>query len=144
MPIEQRRAERIADFLPIEIRAVHIPDGRELAGPFSGRILDISLHGAGLLMTQVMIHRFHVFHSTNTAENTALQLIIDRPPDIDRHVLIARPVWINTFRHHKIKAFKMGVEFIEIQEKEQMLKLLAALRKDQEARSIWWQERVQT
>jgi len=144
MAFEQRQYKRNADFLPIEIRVVHAPDGRELAGPFSGRIIDISLHGAGLLVTQIMNHTFHVFHSTRDTKGAALQLVIDQPPDIDRHVLIAYPVWLNVFRQDAIKAFKMGVKFIGTPEDKQMRALLAVLRKDQKTRGTWWRERCRT
>ncbi|MCL2458392.1 MAG: PilZ domain-containing protein [Desulfobulbus sp.] len=140
MAIEHRRSERLADFLPLEIRVVHASDGQELAGPFSGRIIDISAHGACLLMTQIMIRAFHVFHSTRGAEDAVLQLIIDQPPELGRHVLTARPVWMRIFRQDEIRAFKMGVEFIETPEAEQIREALANLCKNREARGDWWQK----
>jgi len=83
MTIENRRSERIIDFLPLEVHVVDLNNGQVIAGPFSGRIIDISAHGACLLMTQIMHDGFHVFHSTRDADNTALRLTIDQPPDID-------------------------------------------------------------
>jgi len=140
MAIEHRRSERLADFLPLEIRVVHASDGRELAGPFSGRIIDISAHGVCLLMTQIMIRAFHVFHSTRDAQNAVLQLIIDQPPEFGRHVLIGRPVWMRIFRQDEIRAFKMGVEFIETPEAKQIREALANLCKNQETRGSWWKK----
>ncbi|WP_310600939.1 PilZ domain-containing protein [Desulfobulbus sp.] len=143
MAIEQRRSERIDDFIPLEIRVVHASDGQELAGPFSGRIIDISDHGVCLLMTQIMVRAFHVFHSTRDAEDAVLQLVIDQPPEFGRHVLTARPVWMHLFRQDEIRAFKMGVEFAETPEVEQMRESLADLCKDRETRSAWWQQHSQ-
>jgi len=138
MTAERRIYERVPDFLPLEIRVVHAPDGQELAGPFSGRIIDISSHGACLLMTQVMSHAFHVFYSTRDTAGAVLQLIIDQPPDIGHHILTARPVWLNAFQQDTIRAFKMGVECIEPPGDGKMQALLVALRKDQEVRAAWW------
>jgi hypothetical protein len=139
MTIEQRRSERIVDFLPLEVHVASGTDGKILAGPFSGRIIDISTHGACLLMTQVMINTFHVFHSTRDLDEAVLRLIIDHPPDLGPHTLSARPVWLDVFRQQEIRAFKMGVEFTEDPEKEQMRKLRAALRHNQDQRAQWWQ-----
>lgn len=140
MTIEQRRSERIVDFLPLEIHVVHGQDGRMLAGPFSGRIIDISAHGACLLMTQIMNHGFHVFHSTRDTDEAVLRLTIDQPPDLGPHILTAHPIWLDIFRQGEIRAFKMGVEFTEDPEKKQMRELRAAMRRNQEARGAWWRK----
>jgi len=139
MTIENRRSERIIDFLPLEVHVVDLNNGQVIAGPFSGRIIDISAHGACLLMTQIMHDGFHVFHSTRDADNTALRLTIDQPPDIDPCAFIALPVWMDVFRQQEIRAFKMGVEFTEDPEKKQMREIRSALRKNQEQRGNWWQ-----
>ncbi|MCL1981133.1 MAG: hypothetical protein FWG62_08690 [Proteobacteria bacterium] len=144
MAAELRRSERTSDFLPLETRVIDASSGQELAGPFSGRIIDISAHGACLLMTQIMVRSFHVFHSTREAEDAVLQLVIDQQPELGRHVLTARPVWLHLFRQDKIRAFKMGVEFIETPEVKQMLRVLADLCRDREARSAWWKKHSQS
>lgn len=138
MTNEQRRSQRIHDFLPLEVHAVLAASGRIIAGPFSGRIIDISMHGACLLMTQIMIDGFHVFHSTRDTADAVLRLGIDHPPDISAHFLTARPVWMDLFRQQEIRAFKMGVEFTEDPEKEQMRELRKALQINQEQRGSWW------
>src|SRR5674476_652706 len=82
MSIEHRRSERIIDYLPLEVHAVSGSDGQPIAGPFSGSIIDISAHGACLLMPQVFHNGFHLFYSTRDTSNTVLQLTINHPPDI--------------------------------------------------------------
>jgi len=139
MTIEHRRSERIVDFLPLEVHVINRQDDQILAGPFSGRIIDISPHGACLLMTQIMQDSFHVFHSTRDTADAVLRLTIDHPPDIGPCTLAARPVWLDVFRQQEIRAFKMGVEFTEDPEKKQMRELQAALRPNQEQRGRWWQ-----
>lgn len=138
MNVEHRRSERIIDFLPLDVHVV-IKDGQIIAGPFSGRIIDISRHGACLLMTQVMQNDFHVFHSTRDTDDALLRLTIDHPPDINPCTFTALPVWMDLFRQQEISAFKMGVEFAEDPEKEQMREIRAALHINQEQRGNWWQ-----
>ncbi len=139
MNVEHRRSERIADFLPLEVHVVDQKDDQILAGPFSGRIIDISAHGACLLMTQIMHNDFHVFYSTRDTDNAVLRLTIDHPPDINLCTLNALPVWMDVFRQQEIRAFKMGVEFTEDPEKNQMREMQATLRNNQEQRGNWWQ-----
>lgn len=139
MNVEHRRSERIADFLPLDVHVVSKKDGQVIAGPFSGRIIDISPHGACLLMTQVVRNAFHVFHSTRDADDALLRLTINHPPDIHPYTLTALPVWMDLFRQQEISAFKMGVEFTEDPEKEQMQEMRSALHTNQEQRGSWWQ-----
>lgn len=139
MSVEQRRSPRIIDYLPLEVFAVKARDGQTVAGPFSGRIIDISSHGACLLMTQVFHHGFHIFHSTRDADSTLLQLQISDLPELDPCPLLAVPVWLDLFRRQEIRAFKMGIEFIEGPEGQEMKALQRALKKNQPQRAGWWQ-----
>ncbi len=138
MSVEHRRSKRIIDYLPLEVHAVDGQDRQILAGPFSGRIIDISSNGACLLMTQVFRNGFHIFHSTRETSDALLQLTINHPPDITNCVLTAVPVWMDLFRQKEISAFKMGIEFTEDPEANQMKELLRALQENQEKRGGWW------
>lgn len=138
MNVEQRKSERIIDYLPIEVHAVSGEDNVSIAGPFSGSIIDISRHGACLLMTQVFHNGFHLFYSTRDTSNTVLQVTINHPPDINNCHLNAVPIWMDLFRQQEIRAFKMGIEFTGNLEMNQMKKLQKALQKNQEQRAGWW------
>lgn len=140
MMIDQRRSERIVDFLPLEIHAMHPASGEMLAGPFSARIIDISTHGACLLVTQVLLNGFHIFYTTRESDDTVLRLSIDETSDVGQHVLIARPIWMDTFRQDEIRAFKMGVEFTENLGKDKMRDVQTALSINQGQRASWWQK----
>ena len=138
MSVEQRKSERIIDYLPIEVHAVNENDGQPLAGPFSGSIIDISSHGACLLMTQVFHNGFHLFYSTRDTSNTVLEITINHPPDINNCILTAVPIWMDLFRQQEIRAFKMGIEFAGNPEVKQRKELQKALQKNQEQRAGWW------
>lgn len=109
-----------------------------MAGPFSGRIINISATGACLLMTQVMINSYHIFHSTREDNSLFLQLTINLPPDMTYFNIPARPVWMNLFHQDEIRAFTMGVEFLTNPEGQQMKQLLAAMARQQKKRADWW------
>lgn len=138
--IDQRRSERIVDFLPLEIHAIDLTCNEVLAGPFSARIIDISTHGACLLVTQVLLNGFHVFYTTRESDDTVLRLSIDETSEVGLHVLTARPIWMDTFRQDEIRAFKMGVEFTENLGKAQMRDVQTALSINQGQRARWWQK----
>ena len=137
MTIEHRRSPRISDFLPLEVHVVKTDSPKVLAGPFAGRIIDISMHGAGLLMSQVLLDQVHVFHTTR--ENAAaLRLRFTEPPELAGCTILALPIWMDLYRLRGISAFKMGVDFTEHPEGQQMRKLQSILRQHQEERASWW------
>ena len=138
MNIEHRRSERILDFLPIAVSAVDGTNGLPVAEPFAGNIIDISKHGACLLMPLILHNGFHLFHSTRDTANTLLQVTINHPPDLGQCILTAVPIWMDLFRKQEIRAFKMGIEFTENPEINQMKALQKALHQNQEERGSWW------
>ena len=140
MSVEHRRSERIIDYLPIAVDVIGGGDGQLLAGPFAGSIIDVSRHGACLLMTQVFRNRFHLFHSTREISEAVLKVRINHPPDLSNYILTAHPVWLDLFQQQEIRAFKMGIEFTENPEAGQMKALQQALQKNQEERGNWWRK----
>jgi len=138
MITELRRSKRIAEYLPILINAKDRASGSVLAGPFSGRIIDISDYGACLLMTQVMQRSYHVFHSTREIDSRFLQLIVNVPPDNIPFSIAAKPVWMDRFLREEIRAFTMGIEFINSPNGKRMRQLHEAMRIQQQKRGEWW------
>lgn len=139
MSTDSRRSPRLIDYLPLEVRVIRAIDHHSLAGPFAGRIIDISIHGACLLMTQVLQQHVHVFHTPLTTDGLVLQLAIDLETEQTHHLLTARPVWLSAVRQREVLAFKMGVEFAIDPDKEQMRELRQALHTNQQQRAAWWQ-----
>jgi hypothetical protein len=140
MSVDSRRSPRLTDYLPLEVHVVQAPDEVSIAGPFAGRIIDISIHGACLLMSQVMQNTFHVFHSPReSGEAVLLQLRISLLPDLAPFHLLAYPVWLALFQQREIRAFKMGVEFTEDPGEQKMRELQEAIHINQQQRADWWQ-----
>ena len=117
----------ITDYIPIEVTAQNEITGKMTAGPFSARIINISANGSCLLMDQVMIRNYHIFHSTREDDTRFLQLTINLPPDIVEYTVAARPIWMNLFRQNDIHAFKIGVEFLTDTDKQKIKQLLVAI-----------------
>jgi len=140
MSIDHRRSERIIEYLPVEVHVVGGSGGQGLAGPFSGSIIDVSNHGACLLMTQVFHNNFHLFYSTRETSEALLQVTINLPPDINNYILHAVPIWLDLFRQQEIRAFKIGIEFTENPDAGQMKELQNALQKNQGERGNWWRK----
>ncbi len=139
MNTDLRKSKRIPDYLPITVIAQDGVSGEKLAGPFSGRILNISKHGACLLMTQVMLGTYHLFHSTRANDSSVLLLNFSLPPDLVVFSIPSRPVWMDIFQQDVIRAFKIGVEFMVSPEGRQIKDLLRAMEKQQKERARWWE-----
>jgi hypothetical protein len=124
-----RQAKRINDYIPVEVTVQNAITGKPATGPFSGEIINISHIGSCLLMSQVMIGSYHIFHSTRENDALFLQLTIDLPPDIVDCKISARPIWMNLFHQDEVRAFKMGLEFRlnTVRERKRVKKLLAAI-----------------
>ncbi len=108
---ELRRSPRYTDFLPIAVTVRNSDDHSRVAGPLSARIVDVSNHGACLLMTKVMVESFHIFHSTREDESIVLALDIKLPSEPAPIEILSNPVWLNATKMEDIKVFKMGVDF---------------------------------
>ncbi len=140
MVIELRKSVRNPDYLPVIVNAINSVDGALLAGPFSSRIIDISSHGACLLMTQIIKDRYHILHTVQDHATHLLELTINLPPDLIDYTITARPVWMNIFRQQEISAFKLGIEFTENLGGEKMRNIKTSLMKEQEQRGTWWSQ----
>lgn len=110
---DHRRSQRYTDFLPLSVSVRKHDDDSLVSGPFSARIVDISNHGACLIMTKVMMQSFHIFHSTREDDSVNIILQIDLPTQKDSIKLAAQPVWLNATKLEDRKVFKMGVDFLE-------------------------------
>ena len=110
MNSEQRRSKRFTDFLPIFL---NVTRGQQvISGPFPARIVNISHHGARLLMTRVMKESFHVFHSTREDDALSLQLVFTIAEQENEIAVHARPVWLDSTQMDDIKVFTMGIDFM--------------------------------
>ena len=132
-----RRSIRHQDYLPITVNAEDGTNGKKLAGPFSSRIIDISSHGARLLVSQVLINSYHIFFTTRENNSYILKLGIAVSNNKNNFCVPSRPVWMDRF-HLDLHAFILGVEFLVSPDGELIKKLQQQLKKQQKKRGQWW------
>lgn len=126
---ELRRSNRYNDFLPISVFIQKSDDFSSITGPLSARIIDVSNHGACLILTDVVVQSYHVFHSAKQSDSVILGLNI-RLPSHDRPIEIrCKPIWMSSTSLDDIKIFKMGVDFVSEIENELMLTINKYIRK---------------
>ena len=124
MSSDSRRSKRHTDFIPITVFVKNSDTGGTLAGPFDGRVVDICSYGACLLMTQVFIDSFHLFHTTREDKSSYFEIRVKRSDDEDEIILTARPVWLNTFQRDDFLERMIGVEFLEMDTQTQTINIL--------------------
>lgn len=123
MTTELRRSSRYTDFIPITISVGRDNHQPHPVCPLSGRIIDISNHGACLLMTKVMSDNFHFFHSTREDDSSNLQIKIQNHNNSGDMEIAALPVWFDAMKLDDMKVFRMGVDFINILDKNDLEKI---------------------
>ncbi len=140
MIIDQRRSRRHNEYLPAIVNSIDGTTRSILAGPFSSRILDISMHGACLLMTQVIQGQYHVFYSTRENDSRLIELVLTLPQEGHQKTmhLLSRPVWMDLFCHKNIRAFKIGIDFIINPTGKQMREIQTRLNHKRKLRSARW------
>jgi len=114
MSIESRRSARYTDFIPVSVYVYQEGRDDSLAGPFSGTIVDICNYGACLLMSNVTIDSFHVYHSTRKNKSAYLHIKIESHPRLEGTHIDARPVWLNTFQREDFRERMIGIEFLAV------------------------------
>jgi hypothetical protein len=119
MNTDLRKSKRYNDFIAVSVQSRHNTSGKREVGPFAGRIINISRHGACLLMSLGVLDSYNVYRSTYKNDELHLEIQGSVPPDISKFNLSGRPVWLDPFVLDEIRAFKMGVEFISQEDTQQ-------------------------
>lgn len=120
MTQDLRKSNRFNRFLPISVQAMNCCTNEIIAGPFPGRIINISRHGACLLLSQIVLNSFHMYHSVKESDTMCLELKINIQPEVINCRIAGQPVWMTSFREGDIHAFKIGVRFTSDPEANEM------------------------
>jgi len=106
-----RRSQRFNDFIAISVIARNKTDGSKRIGPYSGRLINISRHGACILMSLGTLESYDVYRSTYDSNTMCLEIEGSALQEKKNFTLSGRPVWMDPFILDDLRAFKMGVEF---------------------------------
>jgi hypothetical protein len=125
MSSELRRSNRHTDFIPVSVFVKTKNSDDTLTGPFSGTIVDICSYGACLLMSQIKLDSFHIFHSTRQEDSAYLHIKINLPHLLEGINIDAKPIWLNTFQREDFQERMIGIEFFNIEKDSEKIRLLA-------------------
>ena len=128
MNSDLRRARRYHDFIPVFVTAHNGMDSIRVAGPFSGRIINISRCGACLLMPLSVLDSYNVYSAAIRDVSSFLEIQGTVSLEAGQFKLSARPVWSDPFIMDDLRAFKMGIEFLVNPEGEQMNSIIESIQ----------------
>ena len=115
MSIERRLAKRYRTKEEVRLFLREAEGLQKLAGPLPAGLVDISLTGAGIRMTQVVVDRHHIFYASLDSPDMALCLEFPQitTDDGEPFVIPVRPVWLDRDLDDSATPFRLGVEFLE-------------------------------
>lgn len=127
MNIDLRRSKRHNDFIAVSVHAKNKENGNREIGPFAGRIINISTHGACLLMSLGVLESYDVYRTTFNNDDMHLEIEGTIPLRVNNFSLAGHPIWMDPFVLDDIRAFKMGVEFSSFSDHEQSDEIIKCL-----------------
>ena len=128
MNSDLRRAKRYNDFIPVFVTAHNGMNALRAAGPFSGRIINISDSGACLLMPLSVLDSYNVYSAAIRDVSSFLEIQGTAALEAGQFKLTARPVWSDPFIMDDLRAFKIGVEFLVSPVGEQMNRIIESIQ----------------
>lgn len=106
-----RRSQRYNDFISVSVVVRNKITGNKEIGPYSGRLINISRHGACILMSLGTLESYNVYRSTCDTNSMFLEIEGSSEQEDNNFILSGRPLWVDPFIIDDLRAFKMGVEF---------------------------------
>ncbi len=109
---------RINTELAVSVSLQNIRTGEILPESSIGYVIDFSQEGACVILTKIMLKSQHLFFSTLDSNQFDLLLCLE-PQDIlqDKHEITAQSIWMNSSKYKGKHVFKIGVKFLQKQQK---------------------------
>lgn len=120
MSSDLRHTRRQNDFIPVSVTVRSEGNGRKLAGPLGGRIINISPLGACLLLSPADFDAEGMPGGAVDRNCPLLEIKGTLPGEEKPFTLTARPVWSTTLIMDDLRGWRLGVEFADQQEGRQM------------------------
>ena len=111
MNTDLRRSKRFADFFPVTITAQNQSIESTFAEPYTARVINISRHGACLLLSMKTSDSSELLRSASSATNISIEIINSAQEPEQNMTLTGHPVWMDSFALDDLQAMKMGIEF---------------------------------
>ncbi len=115
MTIERRLAKRYATEEKVNLFLRDAADSQRLTETVEANLIDISLHGAGIRLLQVVIDGNHIFYAPLDSPDKVLclEFPLITTDDGDPFVIPTRPVWLDRCLEDSKAPFRIRVEFLE-------------------------------
>ena len=140
---ERRRAARIDGRMSAALVLRQGRHGEGIAEPSPGKILDISLYGAGVCVEQIRAGSAHLFYSPQDNPSHVLHLEVEPPPDeedaFEPISIPVRPIRFDRVlgEENDPKPFHIGVEFL-VDAADEQICLLVRLIGEKHRGKGWW------
>ncbi|MGW8193592.1 MAG: hypothetical protein ACWGOX_04935 [Desulforhopalus sp.] len=116
MAVFSFRPPRIETALKIWLRLQEVASGQPLPYRTRATIINLSVNGACLAVTNPLFDNTHVFYSTLDSDRYALLLQFDNSDGgKEQFSITARSVWMDSCTHDGKPAFKIGICFLQEQ-----------------------------
>lgn len=110
----RRRHPRISIEHEINLHLYDLQTHSRLTGGLPALLADLSVQGAGLKFSQVLIDGRHLFYSALDSNTVGILLIFPpRENDSEEVEIAVRPIWFDRDMEDQITPFRMGVQFVE-------------------------------
>jgi hypothetical protein len=113
MSSDQRHEPRHREFIPVSVTALEHGSGRKLAGPLGGRLINISRHGACLLMSTPAATAEGLSTTSANGKDSLLEIRGTLPEGETPFTLAARAVWSTPMVVDDMHGLQMGVQFAD-------------------------------
>ncbi len=107
--------------------------------PVTGKMVDLSLHGACLFPDKIQYGCLHIFKSTQHHNNYIISLEYISDVDNNSLVIYGNSAWYNQssfYKDDRIR-FKLGIEFLEDQDQDILRNFYAKLASRQDDKEGW-------
>lgn len=125
MSTDQRHEQRHKEFIPVSVTALDTGKGRRQSGPLGCRLINISRHGACLLMSAAAAGVEGLTATSANGKNSLLEIRGALPGDETPFTLSARAVWSSPMIIDDMQGWQMGVQFADQLEEGQIQALAA-------------------
>lgn len=136
---EKRRIKRVNSNFRVSVNLCDTNnDYAPIGCAVSGKIVNYTPYGACLHLDNIKCGSHHIFNTTQAHDNHIASLEYKTTDEDDALVIYGKPVWYDLLSSETTsEKFKLGIEFLEEQDKETFEKFLAKLADRQDAKEGW-------
>ena len=117
---ERRKEKRYAS--QASCRLFFVADNKETSAPLEGKLVDISLYGAGVRLANIIVDRLHLAYGAQDSPAKTLHITITLPGD-EQLTVPCRVAWYNKELDNGRMPFRLGLEFLQAIDSDQLVRI---------------------